>query len=200
MGKNGTYIAIEAMDLAGKTTQISLLEKVLSPYVTTFYREPGGCVETLPIREYVLKENRGKIGELMFVCDRAIGFDKIVKPALEAGKTVISDRCFLSAMAFNKHLSMEDTFKLSMEALDNTIPDIIIWLEIPWDVYKKRLSEREDCDINHFDDSSRGVFVDRLKSYTDAFDSLPDMTKIIRIDGGRPIDEVHAEIMKAIKS
>ncbi len=95
----GRLISFEGLDGAGKTTQITLLERWLDAqnivYVST--REPGGTALGVEVRQLLLNRPDLAIAPLaealLFQADRAQHFATLVLPAMQAGKLVITDRC-----------------------------------------------------------------------------------------------------------
>src|SRR5581483_9244297 len=104
--RKGKLISFEGLDGAGKTTQIELLERWLVSrriaYVRT--REPGGTPLGVEIRNLLLNRPELAITPLaeafLFQADRAQHFDKVVLPALNEGKLVITDRFFDASIAY----------------------------------------------------------------------------------------------------
>src|SRR5690606_3900897 len=101
----GTYIAIEGIDGAGKTTQVNDLKN--------FFESQGKSVVTTrePRKEGILGELTHQILmskvkfpptaiQYLFSADRVIHHEEIVKPALMRGEVVITDRCFWSAIVY----------------------------------------------------------------------------------------------------
>ena len=100
--KRGTFIVIEGGDGAGKDTQIELLKKDFPGFIYT--REPGGTPLGKVLREMVLHESYGSLPLLteafLFLADRAQHTAELVAPALDAGKTVVSNRSWVSMVAY----------------------------------------------------------------------------------------------------
>ncbi len=92
------YIAIEGIDTAGKSTQISALSKHFPEAVIT--KEPGGTAIGKEIREMVLSaRTKSKRAEfLLFLADRAEHIQEVIEPNLD--KMIISDRSVISGVAY----------------------------------------------------------------------------------------------------
>ena len=94
----GKLITFEGIDGCGKTTQLRLLERVLTsrniPFVST--REPGGTDLGKTIRATLLNVSRQKVEPLaellLYSADRSQHVREVVMPNLEAGMLVLSDR------------------------------------------------------------------------------------------------------------
>ena len=96
--KKGKFIVLEGIDNCGKTTQAKMLEKYFQEQgiEVVLAREPGGTQIGEEIREVVLKP-RDKMANpitqtLLFYAARTEFMDQIVKPNIDAGKMVITDR------------------------------------------------------------------------------------------------------------
>ena len=120
------YLVLEGIDTAGKSTQIELLQEVNPDLLIT--KEPGGTDFGTHIREIVLhQENLDSMTELLlFLCDRREHFVKRIKPALKEHKDIISDRSFISGIAYalvNDSLTENKLHDLNLMVLDQTLPD-----------------------------------------------------------------------------
>lgn len=143
----GKLISFEGLDGAGKTTQIELLARWLDergvPYLIT--REPGGTPLGVEIRRLLFERPDLDITPLaeafLFQADRAQHFRTLVLPALEAGKLVITDRCFDASIAyqgFARNVGPELVAQLSMIATQGHIPDLTILLDLdPGQVHQR---------------------------------------------------------------
>ncbi len=102
----GKLITFEGIDGCGKTTQLRLLERVLTsrniPFVST--REPGGTDLGKTIRAALLNVSRQKVEPLaellLYSADRAQHVREVVLPNLEAGMLVLSDRFYDATVAY----------------------------------------------------------------------------------------------------
>ncbi len=104
--KKGRLISFEGLDGAGKSTQMSMLERWLEALDVTFIhtREPGGTPLGIEIRQLLLNRPELAIVALaeafLFQADRAQHFATLVIPALHEGKLVLTDRCFDASIAY----------------------------------------------------------------------------------------------------
>ena len=145
------FIVFEGIDASGKSTLMELLSTRLKkrglPVVET--REPGGTVIGWSIRRILLKRNRyfskeslDPVSEtLLFYADRKQHIKKILKPALERGDWVLSDRYWASTSAYQcgaRGISEEFVENLRQSVCGDLNPDLWIFLDTPVDVAKKR--------------------------------------------------------------
>ncbi|NJE03447.1 dTMP kinase [Thermococcus sp. MV11] len=149
----GMFIVIEGIDGAGKSTQAKLLaewfEKKGHEVVLT--KEPTDTAFGKLIRKLVLTGGKEGIIDgarisheaeaLLFAADRAEHVAKLIKPSLEAGKIVISDRYFYSSLAYQwaRGLDLEWLIDLNRFAIR---PDLVILLDLPVKESMKRINGR----------------------------------------------------------
>lgn len=207
----GHLISFEGLDGAGKTTQITLLERWLDAqnivYVST--REPGGTALGIEIRQLLL--NRPDLAitplaeALLFQADRAQHFATLVLPAMQAGKLVITDRCFDASIAYQGHargVGIELVARLSMIATQGHIPDLTILLDLDpsqvhprTDVSSDQSGLREDQtrfdkEAQEFHNKVREAFLVLARLY-------PERIKLL--DASRPKEEIHEDILALVK-
>ncbi|MBU2623395.1 MAG: dTMP kinase [Proteobacteria bacterium] len=134
------FITFEGIEGSGKTTQIRHALKFLQQNgkdcVVT--REPGGTVTGQKIRAILLDpEGKGMDPStelLLYVADRAEHVNKVVKPSLAAGKTVLCDRYYDATVAYQGYargLDMDLLSKLHKLILNDLKPDITFLLDLP---------------------------------------------------------------------
>ncbi len=134
------YIIIEGIDTAGKSTQIDILKQNYPD--TIFTKEPGGTNLGIDIRNMVLNGyTKSNLAEMfLFLADRAEHIDKIIKQ--NSDKTVVSDRGFLSGIAYAK-IDIKSAISLNLLALDNALPSKIIILTLSKEILEQRLSNKK---------------------------------------------------------
>jgi len=143
---SGLFISFEGIDGVGKSTQADLLEKYLlgqgKPVVRTL--EPGGTEVGVEIRK-ILLHHRGELAPraeaALFAADRAHHVASKIRPALERGEIVITDRYFDSSVAYQgagRELSMEEVRNLSLWAVGGLLPDLTVLLDLPADIARSR--------------------------------------------------------------
>jgi dTMP kinase len=137
------YVVIEGIDTCGKSTQISLLKEALPNAV--FTKEPGGTFVGQKLREILLGEYElDKRAEfLMFLADRAQHTGFVVKPTLDSGKTLISDRSLISGLAYSDAM-FDENFKIEVTkfAMNGFLPDLAVLLELDSGELVKRLGNK----------------------------------------------------------
>ena len=142
------FISFEGIDGVGKSTQIRFAERYLSDQgksvLTTF--EPGGTELGQEIRNLLL-HRKGDVAHrseaLLYAADRAHHVATKIRPALESGQVVITDRYLDSSVAYQgagRKLSADEVRNISLWAVDGLLPDLTILLDL--DAAKAR--ERRD--------------------------------------------------------
>lgn len=140
------FITFEGIDGVGKSTQLDLLERYLLNLGKKVLRtlEPGGTELGQEIR-HLLLHRKGDISTrseaLLYAADRAHHVATKIKPALEAGMVVLSDRYFDSSVAYQgaaRELNVDEVRNISLWAIDNLLPDLTVLLDLPAEEAMKR--------------------------------------------------------------
>ncbi len=145
------FIVLEGPDASGKSTQLERLSAELSrrgiPVITT--KEPGGTDLGKRLRELLLDPRRRiePLAELfLLLADRHQHVRELIRPALEAGKTVISSRYTLSSLAYQgrgRGLPLELVRRLNDLATEGLRPDYTFLLDLPPEVALARTGDRD---------------------------------------------------------
>ncbi|MFO7892542.1 MAG: dTMP kinase [Longimicrobiales bacterium] len=145
----GVFLAIEGPEGAGKSTQVSLLERWLAdrghePLVT---REPGGTPVAEEVRRILLDSDRlsARTELLLMLASRSALVEERIRPALEAGRVVVTDRFHLSTLAYQGYgraLPFDDVVRMNRFATDGLEPDLTVLLDVEPDVGAARRTAR----------------------------------------------------------
>lgn len=199
--KRGKFIVIEGVDGSGKGVCIDYLKKQLEGKNVVFTFEPGGTVIGKEIREVLLCHRRDHLTPLtellLFVADRAQHLEEVVRPNLEAGKHVISDRFASSSFAYqiraNQREDLRHAFDMLHEwAIGPTRPDLYILLDLDPPIAKVRMAKRNDntrLDVKEPDYHRR--VRDGLLEY------IKDFPHAV-IDASCPPEEVREKVWRAV--
>lgn len=178
---DGVFISFEGVDGAGKTTQVERLaqfwlERGREVVVT---REPGGTSLGKRIRELLLADPNETITPraeaLLFAADRAQHVEQIIRPALERGAIVITDRYLDSSLAYQsggRELTADDVKHLSMWATNSLLPHRTYLLDIDPRVSHARLTHEEDrmeSAGENFQQRTRHVFLQLAEADPERF-------------------------------
>ncbi|MFZ0158651.1 MAG: dTMP kinase, partial [Kineosporiaceae bacterium] len=144
---NGWLIAFEGGDGTGKSTQARVFAdwlRVDQGHDVVLTREPGATAVGVRLREVLLGEGEpvGPRAEaLLFAADRAHHVDSLVKPALDRGAIVITDRYVDSSIAYQgagRALDADEIAYISRWATGGLVPDLTVLLDIPPEISRIR--------------------------------------------------------------
>lgn len=175
----GWFLAIEGGDGAGKSTQMAAVADWLRgrgfEVVTT--REPGATPLGSVLRNLVLHAEDHKLGAraeaLLFAADRADHMETVVRPGLERGAVVLTDRHVDSSVAYQsggRGLAADDVVALSHFATEGLRPDLVILLDLDPALASRRREERTgqpdklEAEAGDFHERVRAAFLARAKA------------------------------------
>ncbi|MCO5968275.1 dTMP kinase [Actinoallomurus soli] len=152
-GERGVFLAFEGGEGAGKTTQARLLAIWLRDQgfdvVTT--REPGSTKIGMRLRALLLdKETSGlsaRAETMLYAADRAQHVAEVIRPALERGAIVVTDRYVDSSLAYQgagRELKVKDIAEVNRWATGGLTPDLTIVLDVPSEVGLNRFASPAD--------------------------------------------------------
>jgi len=145
------FITLDGGDGCGKSTQIRLLaEKFQSQgHNVVCCRDPGSTPLGDAVRNILLNRQELHIADitevLLFTAARSQLVREVIRPALEAGHIVLSDRFLISTFVYQCYAGGVPTDVLesiSAEAVGNTLPNLGIVLDIPYEVALQRIGNR----------------------------------------------------------
>jgi len=192
----GRLIAFEGLDGSGKSTQLDLLAAHLRAagcdVVTT--REPTEFSSGQRIREMARSGEELEPEEELswFVEDRRVHVDEIIKPALRADRIILTDRYYLSTVAYLGARGLDYEQILADSEDEFPIPDLVLLLEIDPKIAFERVHSR-GAEIE-------GVFERRdfLSLVASVFDAL-DCTYIERVPGNGEPTQIEAIIAERVR-
>ncbi|WP_456365990.1 dTMP kinase [Thermococcus sp.] len=200
----GVFIVLEGIDGAGKSTQAKMLAEWFEErgQEVVLTKEPTDTAFGKLIRRLVLTGGRvgiidgAKISHeaeaLLFAADRAEHIHKLIRPSLEEGKVVISDRYFYSSLAYQwaRGLDLEWLIDLNRFAIR---PDIAILLDIPVRESMRRIKGRSiKTEFDRIFELQRSVRDNYLK--------LAEMFPEIRIvNAQNSVEDIHRDIIGLIE-
>ena len=210
----GLFLSFEGMDGSGKTTQMQLLIDRLrgDGFDVLESAEPGGTPIGRQIRRILLDganqelSNRAEL--LLYFACRAQNVEEWIRPALAAGRIVVSDRYTDSTLAYQgagRGLPIGTIRALHEFACGWTTPDLTIYLDIDRVTGLARAHARNaeraaaaEPDETRIDDEA-AEFHDRVhQAYAALCEAEPH--RIRRVDAAQSIDAVHAAIWNAVQS
>jgi dTMP kinase len=194
--KLGFFITLDGIDGCGKSTQCRLLADWLREQgrEVVACSDPGGTAVGQVIRELLLDHRRDmslSCEALLFMASRAQLVSEVIRPALDAGKIVISDRFLLANVVYQGHAGGLDVDLLCQAGRLSTgglEPDLTIVLDLPLAAAtgrpKASLDRLERRPAEYHEKVRQGFLTEARKR--------PDRIKVI--DASRPLDEVQQAI------
>jgi dTMP kinase len=191
-GSPAFFIAFEGGEAPGKSTQAARLASRIGAVLT---REPGGTPVGERLRALLLEPETGHVDPraeaLLMAADRAQHVASVVRPALDAGRHVVTDRYLGSSLAYQgygRRLDVAMIERISMWATGGLLPDVVLFLDIPTSVAAERLGRTRD----RFEDEDDQFHERVAEGFRAIATSEPDRWVII--DGTLPIDAVSARV------
>jgi dTMP kinase len=194
----GLFVTFEGIDRSGKTTQARMLAEALGDAAVAV-REPGGTPAGERLRE-LLKDPALEIGApaeaLLFAAARAELSARVIRPALEAGRTVVCDRFLHSSLAYQgaaRGLGVEEVERINRWATGGLVPDLVVLLWLDPGVAAARAGQAD-----RFEDEGAAL----QRRVMEAYDAMAaaDPGRWVRVAADRPAGEVHAEVMAAVQA
>ncbi|GAA3749719.1 dTMP kinase [Streptomyces tremellae] len=149
----GFFIAVEGGDGAGKSTQVEALAEWIrgKGHEVVVTREPGATPVGKRLRTILLDVSSAGLSNraeaLLYAADRAEHIDSVVRPALERGAVVISDRYIDSSVAYQgagRDLSPTEIARISRWATQGLVPHLTVLLDIDPATARERFTEAPD--------------------------------------------------------
>ena len=192
----GIFIAFEGGEGTGKSTQSKLLAQWLEQEGETVLlsREPGGTELGKDLREILLGHETGDISPraeaLLYAADRAHHVYSVIRPALDRGEVVISDRYFDSSAAYQgagRVLNTTEVARISRWATESLYPTLTILIDLPAEIGLGRLQslDRLEAESNDFHERVRQEFLQI---------AMMDPERYFVVDGTQSVEEINSQI------
>lgn len=199
----GFFLSMEGPDGCGKTTQANLLEQSLRQlgFDLVRTREPGGCPISEKIRQIILDtenaEMCGTCEALLYAASRAQHVHQVIRPAVEAGKVVLSDRFVDSSVAYQgggRAMGVDMIRQINEPAVDGMLPDATVYLAIDHTTaMNRRLSASRPDRL----EMESGAFHGRVQT---AYEELinRDRQRFIVVSGDQPVEEIARQVLRQV--
>jgi len=192
------FVSLEGVDGSGKTTQARLLADALGPE-TLLIREPGGTEAAERVRELLADRSveLDPMAELLLFCAaRADLVARVIRPALEAGRDVVSDRFSDSTVAYQgtaRELGAGRVITLTDTATDGLWPDLTLVLRVDPEAGLAR-AEGDD----RFE--SEGLEFQRRVAQAYEEVAIVASDRVVVIDGEGTVEEVHERVIESVRA
>lgn len=189
------FITLEGLDGSGQSTQAALLARKLrrTGHRVTTTKEPTDDVVGKLIRRRLQGKWQTNMEclQLLFVADRAHHLEKVILPALKKGQVVISDRYFLSTLAFGSlEVDQEWLRQLNSKFL---VPDITFLLKVsPEECLRRMKASREKLEFFEKLQTLKIVWLGYQKA-------AKKVRNVVIVNGERPPEIIAQEIFKLVK-
>lgn len=206
---SGLHIVLEGLVGAGKTTHAKRLQATLQVRYpereVVLVREPGGdavaeAIRTLAQAQTFTVPMEPMCEAYLFAAARAQTLRTVVAPALARGAIVLSDRNFVSSLAFQgagRGLGIDTVLAINQVAIANHAPDAIFFLDLPVDVAISRLSDQQGDKFELLDTD----FFKRVQAGYWQIGARPEFASSWQVvDASRALDEVYAELEALVLS
>ena len=195
----GAFLSMEGPDGSGKGTQLERLADTLDRYGFEVYRtrEPGGSPIGEKIREILLDRENAAMTDvteaLLYAAARAQHVREVIRPQTAAGRVVLCDRYLDSSAAYQgggRMLGVEQVLAINAPAVDGTLPDLTVYLDID---HRKAMARR--CAATEPDrlETEPESFHARVEDgYHQLIEQDPERFAVVNAEGDR--DAIAAEI------
>jgi dTMP kinase len=198
MATRGVFVVLEGGDGCGKSTQaerlVARLRDLGREVVAT--REPGATEAGAAIRSLVLGggDLDPRAEALLIAADRAEHVAEVIRPALERGAVVVSDRYIPSSLAYQgvaRALGVDEIARLSEWATGGLVPDLVIVLDVAASEAARRRAGPEDR-MEREPDSFRAAV-------NQAYRDLASRFGWTLVDGAAPVEAVAEQVWKSVR-
>lgn len=193
------FFSFDGVDGAGKSTQIALFADWLRAkgYNVVECRDPGSTPLGERLRDILLSHHGMPIDRrsemLLYMAARAQLVEEVIRPALEAGKAVISDRFLLANVVYQAYaggLAIEDVWRVGAVAVNGVMPRLTFLLDLSPEAAAKRMNrelDRIEAQGSEFQQRVRDGFLTEAAKRND----------VVVIDASREPEVVHRDVLVA---
>ncbi|MBA3355023.1 MAG: dTMP kinase [Pyrinomonadaceae bacterium] len=202
----GTFITFEGIDGSGKSTQLRLLANFLRSEggEVLVTREPGGTSVGLRLRAALLDalEQVDPLTELLvFAADRAQHVRRVLRPALEAGQTVLSDRYADATKAYQgagRGFSAELVSEIIQLATEGLTPDLTLLFDLSVTESSARTRRRSEGKQtgDRLDSEDAGFHTRVREAYLSLAAREPERFRVVTTNGS--VDETHERVKEIV--
>ncbi len=192
------YIALEGPEGCGKSTQAKRLADAIGAVLT---RETGGTAIGQRLRtilhDVTVTELDARAESLIVAADRAQHIVEVVRPALDAGQHVVSDRTVYSSLAYQgygRELPIAELRWINDWAIRGTWPDLVVLLDVPSKVIANRMKSRQ---LDRFERAGGDFHARVVAGFAEMAAADPDHWAIV--DASRSVADVATSIRSIVR-
>jgi dTMP kinase len=198
---HGAFVTFEGVEGAGKGTQIELARRFLEEegFEVEVCREPGGTRVGERLRDLLLDRDTGSVEPrteaLLFAAARSQLVSTVIRPSLDQGKVVLSDRYIDSSLAYQgvgRSLGEQDVLTLNVWATQGLFPDLVVLLNLD----PEEGIARATGDLDRIESEDAAFHAKIADAYVRIAEEHPE--RFVVVDASKPEDEVHKEIREAL--
>jgi dTMP kinase len=199
----GTFITVEGVDGAGKSSHLDWLTQALKNIGKTVVltREPGGTPLGEKLREMVLHEPMDLETEtLIMFASRREHLARVILPALQAGHVVVSDRFTDATYAYQgggRGVAFDKIEQLECWVQHNLQPDLTLLFDVPLEVAQARLAKGR-AQLDKFEKESTDFFTKTRDAYLARATAAPQ--RIAIIDSSQTLADTQQQIIDAVRA
>jgi dTMP kinase len=208
----GTFITFEGIDGSGKSTQLRLLGNFLlaNGCDALLTREPGGTPVGLRLRAALLDDTLGEVDPLtellVFAADRAQHVRRVVRPALAAGRVVISDRYADATVAYQgagRGFTPELISQIVELATEGLKPDLTLLFDVSIDESTSRTKRRSTSKSSAAKTPRDRLDIENADFHTRVRDAylqiaLAEPERVKLIDSSGPVNRTHERVKEVV--
>jgi dTMP kinase len=191
------YIVLEGSEGCGKSTHAQRLATAIDAVAT---RETGGTPIGERLREILhdttVLDLDDRAETLIVAADRAQHMSEVVRPALAAGRHVVSDRSVYSTLAYQGYgrgLPVDEVRRINEWAMGDVWPDLVVLLTIPADVTAERMLRRQ---LDRFEQAGDDFHARVDRGFATMAAEEPDRWAVVEASGTK--DEVAVAIRATV--
>ncbi|KRN13942.1 thymidylate kinase [Lactobacillus gigeriorum DSM 23908 = CRBIP 24.85] len=204
----GKFISFEGPDGAGKSTVMKKVLEQLEPELKPQYlvtREPGGSKIAEKIRKLILDPENDQMSArteaLLYASSRSQLIQEVIKPALNSGILVFSDRFVDSSLAYQgagRELGISEVAAINRFATEGISPDLTLFFDIAPEKGLARIKKVRPDDEDRLEREKLAFHQRVYAGYQEIIKRYPERIVVIKAD--RPVEEVTEEAIATIKN
>lgn len=203
----GYFVSFEGPDGAGKSTVLKEVLAEIAPQLKTQYlvtREPGGSKIAEKIRDIILDPANDKMDPkteaLLYAAARSQHVEEIIKPAINEGKVVFSDRFVDSSLAYQgqgRDLGITKVKRINDFATDKLDPDLTFFLDIAPEIGLSRIKKLRPAQEDRLEQEDIAFHQKVYEGFLKVIKMYPD--RFVVINATQPIDQVVKQVVTELK-